>query len=286
MVTFISLSLNVSFMLEPKQRRHPFIFMPQLDSLKLNKCEWPNTGNVFFKVFLFSVHIQISFYWHIRHFKPVWHSAPTWNDRKMIADDDDTIKACFYLLKPAAVNVHHIALCLDLSAAHIFIYFDLLGLGFMCQPHSLRTKSGPAHSWEWSPKQYTSSNCSCGLQSTWKKAEIAPLCPDTDPASWVGPRYAPSLLSAWKRLENGDLIAQQPKTENVNLGNFLRYAWNSWRYHGNSTQSVSKITAVIKSPDDKQHTCIEYWSCLPATQSASRWRLLWWTELHIKHADT
>lgn len=151
MVTFISLSLNVSFMLEPKQRRHPFIFMPQLDSLKLNKCEWPNTGNVFFKVFLFSVHIQISFYWHIRHFKPVWHSAPTWNDRKMIADDDDTIKACFYLLKPAAVNVHHIALCLDLSAAHIFIYFDLLGLGFMCQPHSLRTKSGPAHSWEWSP---------------------------------------------------------------------------------------------------------------------------------------
>lgn len=123
------------------------------------------------------------------------------------------------------------------------------------------------------PKQYTSSNCSCGLQSTWKKAEIAPLCPDTDPASWVGPRYVPSLLSVWKRLENGDLIAQQPKTENVNLGNFLRYAWNSWRYHGNSTQSVSKITAVIKSPDDKQHTCIEYWSleCLEVTVVVMNW---------------
>lgn len=145
-MTFISLSLNVSLTFEPKQRRHRFIFMSQLNSFKLNKCERPNTGNIFLKAFLFSVHIHmISFYWHIRHFKPIWHSAPMWNDRKMIADDDEMIKACFYLLKPAAVNVHHTGLCLDLSAADIFIYFDLLGLGFMCQPHSLRTKSGPSH---------------------------------------------------------------------------------------------------------------------------------------------
>lgn len=95
----------------------------------------------------------------------------------MIADDDNTTKACFYLLKPAAVNVHHLV-PRPLSSRYIYLLWPVR-FRIHVSTSQPEDQIWPITQLRMIPKQDTSSNCSCGLQSTWKEAEIAPLCPDT-----------------------------------------------------------------------------------------------------------